>query len=257
MNKHRPVVKIIRLALTGLLSISLSGVAQTNDVSYDLAEQEMYECLMEPAVELGLSSSVAGVIKSIRVDRGSIIKRGQILVKLEATSELAAIKLAKAKLEFGQRKVARTEELFREKFTSEYSVDEAVTETKLAEVELAQARTILSLKTLLSPINGIVVARLAQIGEFVSDDEILKLAQLDPLYVEVILPLEQLNSVHEGMEATVYPGAPVGGEYKAKVETVDKVLDAASGTFGVRLTLPNPDSTLPAGLRCMVKFSGV
>ena len=217
-------------------------------------QAERYECLMEPAVEIALSSSVAGVIKTINVDRGDVVKRGQILVKLEAAGELAAIKLAKAKLEFGQRKVDRTKELYREKFTSEYSVDEAVTETRLAEVEVAQARTLLGLKTLRSPINGIVVERLAEAGEFVADDEILKLAQLDPLHVEVILPVDMLNLIKDGMQATVYPGAVVGGEYKAKVITVDKVLDAASGTFGVRLALPNPKSKLPAGLRCMVEF---
>jgi len=232
-------------AALALLSVwSGAGYAQTQG----------YECLMEPAVEVALSSSVAGIIKSIEVDRGSHVKKGQKLVKLDATAELAAIKLAKAKLEFGQRKVSRTKELFREKFTSEYSVDEAVTETMLAEVELAQARTLYGLKTLTSPISGIVVERLAQVGEFVSDDEVLRLAQLDPLHIEVILPLEQLNIVKEGMEATVYPGQPVGGEYKATVETVDQVLDAASGTFGVRLILPNPGSKLPAGFRCRVKF---
>jgi len=216
--------------------------------------QQRYECLMEPAIEVAISSAVSGIISSITVDRGSRVEKGQKLVKLQATAELAAIKLAKAKLEFGQRKVKRTEELFREKFTSEYSVDEAVTETRLAEVELAQARSILGLKTLKSPISGIVVERLAEVGEFVSDDEILKLAQLDPLYIEVILPLEQLNFIKQGMQATVYPGEPIGGEYKATVKTVDQVLDAASGTFGVRLILPNPDSKLPAGLRCRVRF---
>jgi RND family efflux transporter MFP subunit len=219
-----------------------------------LPQPSEYECVIEPAVELALSSSVAGVIKTINVDRGNTVKKGQILVRLEAAAELAAVELAKAKLEFGQRKVKRTEELFREKFTSEYSVDEAVTEAKLAEVELAQARTILGLKTLTSPINGIVVEKLSQVGEFVADDEILKLAQIDPLHVEVILPLDELSTVKNGMFATVYPGAPVGGEYRAKVVTVDKVLDAASGTFGVRLALPNPDGQLPAGLRCTVKF---
>lgn len=230
----------------------LPGLANAQDEQDE--QDERYECLMEPAVEIALSSSVAGVIKTIKVDRGSVVKRGQVLVRLEAAAELAAIELARAKLEFGQRKVDRTKELFREKFTSEYSVDEAVTETKLAEVELAQAKTLLGLRTLRSPINGIVVERLAQAGEFVADDEILKLAQLDPLHVEVILPVDMLNSIKKGMQATVYPGVAVGGEYKAKVITVDKVLDAASGTFGVRLALPNPGSKLPAGLRCMVQF---
>lgn len=244
MNKIRFSIGAGVMSAVMLLGWSAPGYSQ----------QETYECLMEPAVQLALSSSVAGIIKSIEVDRGSKVEKGQKLVRLDATTESAAIKLAKAKLEFGQRKVSRTEELFREKFTSEYSVDEAVTETRLAEVELAQARTLYGLKTLTSPISGIVVERLAEVGEFVSDDEILKLAQLDPLHIEVILPLEQLNSISEGMQATVYPGEPVGGEYVATVETVDQVLDAASGTFGVRLILPNPDSLLPAGLRCRIKF---
>jgi membrane fusion protein, multidrug efflux system len=228
-----------------LLLLPVTGFAQTDG---------RYECLMEPAIELALSSPVAGVIESIRVDRGSVVERGQTLVQLQATVEAATVELAKAKLEFGQRKVARTEELFRENFTSEYSVDEAVTETRLAEVELAQANTILGQKTLRSPINGIVVERKSQVGEFVANDEILILAQLDPLHIEVIVPIAQLDSIHDGMLATVYPAQPVGGEYEAEVVTVDKVLDAASGTFGVRLSLPNPDGALPAGLRCMVEF---
>jgi len=40
------------------------------------------------------------------------------------------------------------------------------------------------------------------------------------------------------------------------VTVVDKVMDAASGTFGVRLALPNPDLALPAGLKCKIRFSG-
>ena len=206
-------------------------------------------------MEIALSSPVPGIIQTLRVDRGSAVKRGQTLVRLQATAELAAIELAKAKLEFGQRKVRRTEELFKENFTSEYSVDEAVTEAKLAEVELEQANTILSQKTLRSPITGLVVERLAQPGEFVSDHEILKLAQIDPLHIEVIIPVEDLALVEVGMKATVRPQQPVGGEYEAEVVTVDRVLDAASGTFGVRLALPNPKNALPAGLRCLVQFN--
>ncbi|MCP3883602.1 MAG: efflux RND transporter periplasmic adaptor subunit [Sulfitobacter sp.] len=229
-------------------------VALLLPVSGHAQEEGRYECLIVPAVELALSSPVAGIIETIEVDRGSRVKRGQMLVRLQATAELAAVKLARAKLEFGQRKVQRTEELFREKFTSEYSVDEAVTETRLAEVELEQAKSILGLKKLKSPINGLVVERVAQVGEFVSGGEILKLAQLDPLHIEVIVPVESLGSIRIGMQATVFPRDPVGGEYKAEVVTVDRVLDAASGTFGVRLKMPNSENELPAGIRCSIKF---
>jgi multidrug efflux pump subunit AcrA (membrane-fusion protein) len=52
----------------------------------------------------------------------------------------------------------------------------------------------------------------------------------------------------------VSPEEPVGGEYPATVTVVDRVVDAASGTFGVRLELPNPDRALSAGLKCRVRF---
>lgn len=213
-----------------------------------------YECLMEPAVEISLSSPVAGVIESISVGRGDRVEEDQELVRLEATAEHAAVELARAKLEFGQRKVARTKELFEEDFTSEYSVDEAVTEARLATVELKQAQAILDQKTIHSPISGLVVDKVADVGEFVDDDEILTLVQLDPLHVEVVVPVDHLDSIRNGMQAMVYPQQPVGGEYQAEVVTVDPVIDAASGTFGVRLELSNPGSELPAGLRCTVAF---
>ena len=44
------------------------------------------------------------------------------------------------------------------------------------------------------------------------------------------------------------------GEYAARVKVVDRVVDAASGTFGVRLELPNPQGAVPAGVKCKVRF---
>ncbi|MBW1999104.1 MAG: HlyD family efflux transporter periplasmic adaptor subunit, partial [Deltaproteobacteria bacterium] len=74
------------------------------------------------------------------------------------------------------------------------------------------------------------------------------------LHVEVILPVEMLGSIKKGMIATVRPESPVSGAYKAKVLVVDKVVDAASGTFRVRLELPNPKFQIPPGLKCKVIF---
>ena len=56
------------------------------------------------------------------------------------------------------------------------------------------------------------------------------------------------------MKAEVRVELPVNRKYSAHVIIVDSVIDAASGTFGVRLELPNPDYRLPAGLLCQVVF---
>jgi hypothetical protein len=56
------------------------------------------------------------------------------------------------------------------------------------------------------------------------------------------------------MEGTVHPAPPIDNTYTATVSVVDHVFDPASGTFGVRLALPNPGNVLPGGQRCKVTF---
>ena len=91
-------------------------------------------------------------------------------------------------------------------------------------------------------------------AEYVGEDPIMKIACVDPLYVEVVVPAEKFGVVKKGVKAGVTLDFPKPGKYNASVIIVDRVIDAASGTFGVRLILPNPDYLLPAGLKCMVTF---
>jgi multidrug efflux pump subunit AcrA (membrane-fusion protein) len=110
-------------------------------------------------------------------------------------------------------------------------------------------------RTLRSPIDGVVVERLLVPGEYQNEQTpILTLAQIDPLRVEVFVSTAYYGQIRAGSKAEVRPEQPVGGAYAAVVTVVDRVLDAASGTFGVRLALPNPDLQLPAGIACKVSF---
>ena len=83
---------------------------------------------------------------------------------------------------------------------------------------------------------------------------IVTLVKLDPLHVETFIPSELFKTIKQGQTAMVMPDAPFEGQLKATVIIVDPVFDAASGTFGVRLELPNKDHRLPGGLRCQVTF---
>jgi multidrug efflux pump subunit AcrA (membrane-fusion protein) len=56
------------------------------------------------------------------------------------------------------------------------------------------------------------------------------------------------------MVLQVHPEEPIGGQLTAKVSLVERVIDASSGTFGLRLELPNPEGKIPAGLRCRLVF---
>jgi len=82
----------------------------------------------------------------------------------------------------------------------------------------------------------------------------MKIAQIDPLIVEVYLPIAVFPAIKEGMNAEVRPSQPAGTVHIATVSVIDKVLDAASDTFGVRLMVPNPKQDMPAGVNCTATF---
>ena len=169
---------------------------------------------------------------------------------------------------FNLRKERRIEELYKEEAVPFGEMDEATTSRvladmalkeakenkRIAELELQRATEVLERLTIRSPIDGVVVERFLAPGEFVEEQPILKIAQIHPLNVEIIAPVDLFGSIKVGVKGEVRPEAPVGGLYTAKVKIVDQVIDAASGTFGVRLELSNPEYRLPAGLKCKVIF---
>lgn len=241
-----------------------------------------FDCVIEPWQVVKLASPVVGVIARLDVDRGDVVTKGQVLGKLEdgveeATLALAeakarneyAIKAARARLEFLRGKQRRTGQLVARSFASQASADEAQAEARVAEeqlneaklnleiakLEVGRAEEVLEQRTLYSPIDGIVVERLLVPGEYRNEQTpILTLAETSPLRVEVFVPTAFYGQIYEGSEALVFPEQPISGAYTAVVTVVDRVLDAASGTFGVRLRLPNPTLSLPAGVRCRIEF---
>ena len=72
----------------------------------------------------------------------------------------------------------------------------------------------------------------------------------------MVAPVELFGTVKVGTVAEVSMEPLLKGLYAAKVTVIDRVIDAASGTFRVRLELPNPKNEIPAGLRCKIKFPG-
>ena len=247
------------------------------------AEAAEFDGLIEPHRVVKIGSAVAGVLETVNVDRGDFVKEGQVLATLQSGVERAAVEVArvraemegemkgkKANMDFLTRKQSRNEQLFKEEVLPLSQMDEietgktlaemqhleALENKRLAEQELKRTMEVVNRMSIQSPINGVVMERLLSPGEYVETQPILKLAEIDTLNVEVIIPVVQYASIKVGMRARVIPEAPIGGQYVAEVKIVDRVIDAASGTFGVRLELPNPNHRLPAGLKCKVIFPG-
>jgi RND family efflux transporter MFP subunit len=214
-----------------------------------------YDALIEPYTTVELRSPVDGIIDSIAVDRGDVVQKDQELLKLHAEVEQAAYEVANAKAEFDKRKQTRARQLFADKAITPSDKEEADANARASELSARHAREMLNLRTLRSPISGVVVERYLAPGESVKDKTILKLVQLDPLRIEVVLPASMFGRVQKGANADIKPELAVVKPLSAKVTVVDKVIDGASGTFVARIEIPNPQHTIPSGLRCKVRFS--
>lgn len=244
-----------------------------------------FDCLIEPRQVLELRSPIEGLIERVNVERGDYVRKGQELAVLDTRVDQvqAAIASHRAQMEGAMRswesrgelsakKSSRMDELHGQNFISAQMRDEAAADKRIAEAELRDAvdnrklfglehqrqLEIIRLKTIRSPINGVVTERTLNPGEFaeagVGRKPLLKLAEIDTLYVEVLLPAAAYGKVKLGNEIQVNPEIPAGSSYAAKVKVIDRVLDAASGTFGVRLELPNAQRKILGGIRCRAIF---
>lgn len=218
------------------------------------AEEKYFEGIIEPSELVKVSSPVEGILEEVLFDRGESVKKNQIIAFLKSNIEKAAADLALARVEFSKRKVERNEDLYKKQLVSIHDKDEMETELKIAELELKEALEKVDIKNIRSPVDGVVVERFLSRGEYVGEEPVMSIAQINPLYIEVVIPEKQYGKIKKGASAAVEIEYPVSSKVRAKVSVVDPVIDAASGTFGVRLILPNPDNSIPAGIKCKVLF---
>lgn len=240
--------RIPAYSMIGLLAgLSLSAHAQP------LAAGVASTCLVVPSLEVNVGTPVDGVLEVVNADRGDLVERGQLLARLNSGVESAAASYVAAKVEFGTRKRDRNEDLRRQQLISEQELDEIETERSLAQLELREREEQLRLRSIVSPMRGVVVERFRGRGDMVSREKIFRLAQLDPLHVEAVIPAQMFGKVKLGQKGKVGLEL-IGTEVQATVSSVDRVIDPASGTFRVRLALPNPKYEIPSGLRCSLGF---
>lgn len=243
--------------------------------------QQPLGCLIEPDYVAEVGTQVVGVIDSIKVERGQRVRKGEVIALLRADVERAAVSVARSRSEavadiqaaaanasFARQRLDRAKDLLAQKFISDQAYDQIRTESDVAAQKLAQAKeqqslsrrelelaaSQLAMRTVRSPLNGIVVERYMIAGERVEDKPIARVAVVDPLRVQVVVPSSLYGRIQMGATASITPELTNATPVSARVILIDKMLDSASNTFRITLKLPNPGNALPAGLRCIADF---
>lgn len=256
------------------------SMSYANPLEPGMAEE--YDCLVDPAQVLDLASFSTGIIEEVLVSRGDVVKKGQVVARIESSRERAALAIAsirakntsgvtsrKAQYDYALQQLNRAKELKQKGAISSQNYDEYKANEIIAKQELALAKheqerlalekeaasVVLREREIRSPVDGVVQKIDRGAGEYVFQDaSILTIVQLDPLFVETFVPVDLYGRVTKGMLGSVSFDMPTQATIDAEVIVVDQVFDTGSGTMGVRLKLSNPGGKIPAGQRCRVAF---
>jgi len=263
------------------LAMLTAALVPTSSASLEVLSD--VDCVIEPSAMIELGSAVPGLLSETFYDRSDFVSAGTVVAQLESDIERVslaiaehvamsstAVELRKVTASFGDRTQTRNLEMLKTSSISRQVMDQISTEAKIADLQVTQeresqqlarleverAKALLNRRAIRSPVDGTVVQRYKTTGEYVDSDPVFQIAQLDPLSVEVILPVDYLGTVESGMAATITLDLPgfENESFEAKVRRIDAVADAASATYGVRLTLANPEYKIPSGVRCQVDF---
>jgi len=274
---------ISRSAPLALVLVTCTTVAQANTSSGENSALPEMDCIVEPSEVVELGSSVPGILNRTLVERNDFVNEGEVVAELDSRVERATLELAsaRAKMEtslklrrenaaFGQRTKKRNQKLFNESTISAQDMDKVKTETyiaqlqaqqeednkHIAELEAVRALQSLNQRIVKSPISGVVTEKYKSVGEYVEAEPVYRIANLDPLHVELIVPTEHLGAIERGMKAQIQLqlDSHADQSYVAVVKSVHRVADAASGTFGVLLLMPNSGLRIPSGVRCSLEF---
>jgi RND family efflux transporter MFP subunit len=248
------------------------------------AEPQSFVCQVFASERVELATPVEGVLDSVLVDRGAIVHKGQVVATLNSAIQRVQLDLAKAradsdaqlrakteKHDFEARKLARNSDLVRKNLVSGNEIDQMKTDTAVAAMDVAtvqeslaiaklefeRAKTDLDIRSIRSPIDGVVTERRLVAGELARDKAVMVIAKTDPLHAEVSLPVSYFGTIVPGTKAEITFSVPGQPSRQVEAGLVDRFIDAASDTFGVRFILPNPDNAIPAGTKCLVRFPGL
>ncbi len=226
-----------------------------------------------------------GQILRFLSDEGAPVRRGDVLVELDATvqerrAEIARLEaestlrvdLARVRVSLAEKDMRRVLQLRNDATVSSQERDETVAELEAARLSLALAtleqqqaveryrlqRELLDQMKVRAPFDGYVTEHLKELGETVEEREgLVKLVQLDPLVVLVDCPLSRLPALQVGAQCPVRPQDPAWSPRTGTIVVVNPVADPASQTFRVKLQVPNPGRDWVSGMRVVVDFDAV
>ena len=196
-----------------------------------------------------ITSKYSDLVDDISFQDGDVVKKGDILVRLNSREEAAKVKELEANLAESVAQLNRFQDLFTKKATSKSIVDQQEAKTKAISAQLLSAKIKLNDLTIKAPFSGMLGFREISLGALIDvGDVITSLDDLDVIKVDFAIPERYLTTVSVGQTIEATNIAYHAQVFNGTVTSIDSRIDSVTRTLKVRAEIPNSDHKLRAGM---------
>ena len=198
---------------------------------------------------------VAGRVAVIRFRDGGIVRKGDVLVELDAAVQSAEVRQAQAELSLAEINARRVDDLFSRQFVSVSAKDEVVSRLEVAQANAALAQARLERTRIRAPFDGIVGIRRVNVGDYVREgDALINIEDITVLKLDFRLSELYLPRLKPGQKLEVTSDVAPGMIFPAEVEAIDPLVDADGRAVLLRARLSNADGRLRPGVFARVRL---
>jgi len=198
---------------------------------------------------VSLASEVAGLVREIGFDSGSFVRKDQVLVKMDTSTEEAQLASARADAELARATLARARALRESKTNSPADLDAAEAKGKQAAASVGLLQATIAKKTIRAPFDGRISIRQVELGQVLaSGTPVASLQSVHPIYAEFSMPQQALSELDLGMKAQLRTDVFPQSNWEGTLTTINSEVDVATRNVRLRATFPNPDGRLRSGM---------
>jgi membrane fusion protein (multidrug efflux system) len=196
-----------------------------------------------------IASEVPGTVRRLGFESGTLVRRGQVLVELDTSTEEAQLAGALADADLARANLERTRTLRASDYTSPADLDASDARAKQTKATVAQLRATIAKKTIRAPFDGRIAIRDVELGQVLNPgSRIASLQSVDPVHADFWLPQQALADLTQGMRARVRTDVFPKQAWEGAVTTINPEVDVSTRNVRVRGTFPNSDGRLRPGM---------
>jgi membrane fusion protein (multidrug efflux system) len=204
---------------------------------------------IDPQHGLTLASEVAGTVAEITIADGTVVAKGDLLLRLDTSSEEAQLRAAEAQTELLRLNAERTRQLRTDNTVSQSELDQAEATLKQDEANADVIRAAIEKKTIRAPFAGRLGIWLVTVGQSLeARQSIISLQSLTPVYADFSLPQQNLAQLKTGLAVQATSDAYAGQKFDGVLTAINPDLDAATRSVTLRATFENTNQLLRPGM---------